>query len=136
LRRARAYEKEVKLNKDDQMWLVIDTDRWPAKTLHRIAKYCQRKGWGIAISNPCFELWLYLHKEPLPVEVIYTSQEMKTALGELVVGGYTAENFVLLLAMAIVNAKAADDSVAYNLPELMRTQLWRLGEALLPFLED
>jgi len=118
------------------MWLVIDTDRWPAKTLHRIAKYCQRKGWGIAISNPCFELWLYLHKEPLPVEVIYTSQEMKTALGELVVGGYTAENFVLLLAMAIVNAKAADDSVAYNLPELMRTQLWRLGEALLPFLED
>ena len=134
LRRARDYTDEIDLAQDDQMWLVMDVDRWLPRTLHKVAKYCQRRGWGLAISNPCFELWLYLHIEPLPNDVVYTSKEMKRALDGIVKGGYKVEAFTRLIEMAIHNAKQTDTSDAYQLTGPMRTQLWRLGEGLLPFL--
>jgi hypothetical protein len=134
LRRARDYADSIGLQAQDQMWLVVDTDRWVPSTLHRMAKYCQRKGWGLAISNPCFEVWLYLHQSRLPEGANYTSQEMKGALAATVVGGYKAEVFIKLLATAIENARETDESEHYQLPGEMISQVWRLGEALVPFL--
>ncbi len=49
----------------DQLWLVIDLDHWGAPN-HRpgLIEVCQKahqKGYHVAVSNPCFELWLLLH---------------------------------------------------------------------------
>lgn len=48
----------------DQFWLVLDKDRWRDdgviriwSEIHRNKRYDLR----MAVSNPCFELWLYLH---------------------------------------------------------------------------
>ena len=43
------------------MWLALDVDRWPKTNLRSVCKDAKKRGFGLAISNPCFELWLYLH---------------------------------------------------------------------------
>ncbi|MDY4609691.1 MAG: RloB family protein [Sphaerochaetaceae bacterium] len=49
------------LDEQDQLWFVIDMDQWDDK-IDSLLLHCQSKGrWSIAISNPCFEVWLYYH---------------------------------------------------------------------------
>ncbi|MCQ2053513.1 MAG: RloB family protein, partial [archaeon] len=57
------FAKEFDLDKKDQLWLVIDKDKWLDKTLSEIATRCEQKEYmHFCLSNPCFELWLLLHK--------------------------------------------------------------------------
>ena len=51
------------LRDGDQLWLVIDRDSWPIKTISEVAQDCHQKGYFLAVSNPCFEFWLLLHFE-------------------------------------------------------------------------
>lgn len=68
--RLEEYARTYDLGQDDQMWLVLDTDKWtksgrPIQTLTEIMRRCTQKRFGVALTNPCFELWLLLHfKEP------------------------------------------------------------------------
>ncbi|MBN2039187.1 MAG: RloB domain-containing protein [Spirochaetes bacterium] len=55
------FYNEYDLGENDELWLVIDRDRWPAKTLPNIARQCKQKNYNMALSNPCFELWILLH---------------------------------------------------------------------------
>lgn len=44
----------------DELWMIIDTDRW--KNLQKIVDQCKTAGgMYVAISNPCFEIWLLMH---------------------------------------------------------------------------
>lgn len=64
---------------DDELWIVIDKDRWKVKTLAAIARLCsQSKFLHFAMSNPCFELWLLLHYE----DVASMSNDDQIALKE------------------------------------------------------
>lgn len=45
----------------DMLWLVIDKDNWEARLLSEVARQAQQKGYHIADSNPCFEVWLTMH---------------------------------------------------------------------------
>ncbi len=47
--------------KEDNIWLVIDKDEKEQNTLTQIATKCTTKNYNLAVSNPCFEYWLYLH---------------------------------------------------------------------------
>ena len=43
----------------DELWFVIDTDRW-REHIHNLRTSCATKhNWFVAQSNPCFEVWLY-----------------------------------------------------------------------------
>jgi len=62
--RLKDFAQEHNLMAGDQLWAVVDKDRWPDKSLARICQQlAQMKKYqgGCAISNPRFELWLYLH---------------------------------------------------------------------------
>ena len=61
LNRLDQFYKDYDLDPDDYLVLVIDTDRWLEATLSSVAAECSRKGFTLAVSNPCFELWLHLH---------------------------------------------------------------------------
>ena len=56
---------EYNFRPTDEFWLIIDRDQW--ETIHKInleALYqdCQKeRNFHIALSNPCFEMWLILH---------------------------------------------------------------------------
>ncbi len=66
--------RESGLYQGDELWLVIDKDRWKDRMLSEVAQKVRQKGYHLADSNPCFEIWLLLHKKSLDD---YTPQEQK-----------------------------------------------------------
>ncbi len=55
------YSLNYQLVDEDELWLVIDVDRWGAEKLSDIARQCQQKSYYLAVSNPCIEIWFLLH---------------------------------------------------------------------------
>ena len=53
---------EKPLDSRDQAWLVVDRDEWPPREFNQLAAWASGSPkHGLAVSNPCFELWLLLH---------------------------------------------------------------------------
>jgi len=50
------------LEEDDEFWVVVDVDCWD---LSEAAQLCHQKGYNLAVSNPCIEIWLLLHLRSL-----------------------------------------------------------------------
>ena len=65
LRSLTNFKREYQIKGDDELWMVIDRDRWTIQMLSDIISQCKQKGIGFCISNPCFEIWLILHFEDL-----------------------------------------------------------------------
>lgn len=63
IKRLSEYKKKYNIKQDDELWMVIDKDRWDIKMLTEVMKTCKQKGFGLCISNSCFEIWLLLHFE-------------------------------------------------------------------------
>ncbi|PPK74604.1 RloB-like protein [Methylobacter tundripaludum] len=61
LERLQAFEHE----EDDERWMLLDTDhcikKEHIKSFKRALKDARKQGIKIALSRPCFELWLLLH---------------------------------------------------------------------------
>lgn len=56
------YIKENDIKEDDKLWLVLDVDRWKKQgVLGPVIAAAHAKGILVAISNPCFEVWLLCH---------------------------------------------------------------------------
>jgi RloB-like protein len=76
LARIRDYMTEYEIGAGDQFWLVLDCDHWVTsghvKNLVRVMRECRQKGIRIALSQPCFELWLLLHFAEFPTEKTLT----------------------------------------------------------------
>ena len=64
-------KKEYNFKSTDEFWLIIDRDDW--ENIHRIdfdllIEECDKESnFFIALSNPCFELWLILHLTTLDI---------------------------------------------------------------------
>ena len=64
LKQLNDYKSKYDLEADDELWLVVDKDRWTEAMLSHVATECsQEVAMHMALSNPCFELWLLLHME-------------------------------------------------------------------------
>jgi hypothetical protein len=65
LARLDEYKSEFDFGEDDEFWLVCDCDHWVKdshiKNLVTVIQACGQKGVSVALSNPCFELWILLH---------------------------------------------------------------------------
>lgn len=58
------FLKSQHLGKNDEAWLVIDTDAWEQAHILELYEWSKAsKNRGIAVSNPKFEYWLLLHFE-------------------------------------------------------------------------
>ena len=57
------YKKENRIGPRDLLCLVIDRDSQSTSVaqLRKTYRLCTQKGYLLALSNPCFELWLLLH---------------------------------------------------------------------------
>lgn len=133
LDRAVRYIEKEGLGKEDQLWFVIDTDRWNEDQLRTIAKYCEKyPNWHVALSNPCFEVWLYLHKKSsMNLSGNVSCKRLKREIGSFDKGGYQAELYIPFLPEAIAHAKELDKHPDYFLPEKLSTKVYQLAEALL-----
>ena len=90
LERLRKFDKEYRLEKEDTFWLVVDVDRWSKANLARVAQEASQRGYGPAISNPCFELWLLLHFEDVGEGKTTCTQLLRKLSKHL--PGYTKSN--------------------------------------------
>ncbi|MEO1449218.1 MAG: RloB domain-containing protein, partial [Bacteroidota bacterium] len=105
-------------------------------TLYSLIQDCdQRDNCNIAISNPCFELWLGLHyQQHASIPVSGECKHLKSWLGHTVHGGYKMTEGPTFISIAAKRARAADDIKGQGkqtFPAPMITKLYILAEAML-----
>ena len=91
LNRIDAYLEEFEIGGGDMFWVVCDCDHWiepnHIQNLTRVLQECRQKNIQVALSNPCFDLWLLLHFADFPAEDILTCDEVADRL-RAAAGGY------------------------------------------------
>ena len=140
LQRLEDYQKEYQLDTDeDFLWLVCDRDRWTAAEMTNVAQQCIQKGYGLAVSNPCFECWLVLHFRDL--EAPASSREL-TAILKKELGGYRKSRYPMApfrprIDQAIARAQKldAETEVSQRWPERNPgTHVYKLAQAIRKFM--
>lgn len=64
LRRLRERLATESLRREDEAWIVVDRDQWTDDQLRSLHDWsCEKDNYGLAVSNPMFELWLLFHFE-------------------------------------------------------------------------
>ncbi len=136
LNRLKEFARDCDLQPDDQLWLVVDVDRWP---IEQLVDTCSGAIRGrqitcqLAISNPCFELWLYLHLaewENGEANCRTVRQKLRTAAG-----GYNRSNLDIAcyrgnIDDALRRAESMDSQPSGRWPDNPGTHVYRLVEAI------
>ena len=134
LRRLSEYKKEFELGRDDQLWLMIDVDRWPVAQLAEVAQGALQKSCQLAVSNPAFELWLHMHHADVDPDRGYTAGELESMLRSLL-GGFNKaklreEDFRDGIEDAIARAENLDASPGERWPNATGTHVYRTVKAI------
>ena len=118
---------------------MCDCDHWIStghiKNLVRVIQECSQKGIQVALTNPCFELWLLLHFAEFPKDDKLTRAEVEQRIRN-VVGTYDKTK-VYKLPITNENVKAAVKRSADNqpassgIPDRPQTAVHRMIEHLL-----
>ncbi|MDP6356938.1 MAG: RloB family protein [Planctomycetota bacterium] len=135
------FRRDYSIRAGDQLWLVIDKDRWTNASLSQVAQECEQKGYSLVLSNPCFELWLLLHFEDVAStiserrDVLMNSQNVKREVGQLVAAGDTSleyiDHFFPHTNEAIAWARSLEVNSTERWPSNLGTRVYRLVTALL-----
>ena len=135
--RLEEYASKYQLDEGDQLWLVFDCDQWPKKQLDEVYRQAQQKLSGkaiqLAVSNPSFELWLYLHHADWTGSSA-TPKEIESALREIL-GGYNKtrlkpEDYEGHVDIAIERAEGLDTQRTGRWPKNPGTHVYRLVRAI------
>lgn len=137
-------KKSYSLRRTDQLWMVIDRDRWPQKNLKKVASACLQKGYELVVSNPCFELWLLLHFTDAADEDKRLISENKSDYIANRIKRHTKayqkprfkdiKEFLSRITTAIDNAEKLDVNKRLRWPNEIGTRVYRLVVEILPFL--
>lgn len=71
LERLDQYQRQYEIGEGDEFWVCIDLDHWAQdnhiSNLLLVQQRCrQKQGYRLAISHPCFDLWILLHFQDPP----------------------------------------------------------------------
>ena len=147
LRLKEAFEhvtKQKQVQQGDEFWVLLDADHHTEgthlKNLLKALLQARQSGFEVAISSPCFELWLLLHHADVPPGTVFTQcKEVAAKLAE-VLGGYDKTaiqegRFKLAhLPDAIRRARALEenpDAPEGLWPKTVGTRVYRLFESAL-----
>jgi hypothetical protein len=125
---------------DDECWIVFDVESLSRndkreRQLHEAIDVARDQKWHVALSNPCFEVWLLLHIADDLTGITDAGQTAVEKLRELL-GGYNKSNTpaqcmnVDAIRNAITRAKSRDADPHSPIPELPGTRVYRLVERL------
>jgi len=106
----------------DQFWFVADTDPWiesnHIQNLVEVARRCRQKGIEVALSNPCFELWLLLHFANFPTQQGLACSQLGEQIRKLV-GSY---NKTKVFGLPITN-DSVKDAIERSLAHFVESDL-------------
>jgi hypothetical protein len=137
----RTFTRSYKLRDGDQLWLVIDRDRWKAGTIASVARECERENYHLAVSNPCFEIWLLLHFEDVQSQPAERRQDLlrnEQSLLKKLIAKHRRPNtefidhFIQLTKTAIARSRSLDTAPGARWPSQLGTRVYRLVEQLQP----
>jgi hypothetical protein len=84
LNRLSEYLEEFEIGEGDSFWIVCDTDHWVQpnhiQNLTQVLRECRQKNIQVALTNPCFDLWLLLHFADFPADDSLTCDEVANRL--------------------------------------------------------
>ncbi|MEG4211343.1 RloB family protein [Microcoleus sp. S13_B4] len=134
LERLDTFKERYDLTEDDMLWLVSDVDRWGDKKLSSVCTQARQRGYNLAVSNPCFEVWLTLHFEDINT-LDRTCDNFKARL-RIILGSYNGSNLDISAYKpktkdAVNRAKNLHPSSQQDWPPTLGTHVYRLVEILL-----
>lgn len=126
---------------DDERWMLLDTDHCAQGT--HLASFtaalseAQRRGVNVALSKPCFELWLLLHYVeetalgPLPAAK-HVEEALRIQLGEYNKTNLKRANYPLTTVYdACIRSERLDGAVeGGDIPNGNTTRVYRLLKAI------
>lgn len=145
----RGFMAEYNIEDDDQLWIVVDKDKWKDKMLAAVAQHCvQNDNLHFCVSNPCFELWLLLHIEDVAsyneerkatlftnkkVNSQYTwlKKRMKDLTGHYRESDYDAIALLPYVDTAIERAEGLDVSTVDRWPQAIGTRVYLLVKSIM-----
>ena len=142
------FKREFRLNKYDELWMVIDVDSWGDEKLSSIATQCNQKKYYLAVSNPSFELWLLLHLTSLDnyaqpqLDEFFANRKMnqRTRLEQEIVnliGSFNKANpdtskFLPYVGLAIDRARSLDTNPEqYRWPNGLGSRVYLLAKSII-----
>lgn len=144
-------KKEYRFKDTDEFWLIIDRDDWEEIHNHNFDKLvddCKKENnFFLAMSNPCFEIWLILHlkdisefdeEEKVKImsneRVSNSKNYIDKILSEIQGRGYNKrpnpQVFLPLTRTAIRRAKELNDE-NQDYPKQLGTHIYKLIEKLI-----
>lgn len=126
----------------DERWMLLDTDHVASGShlpgLLRALQDAQRQGVRVALSKPCFELWLLLHHADEAIATTLRHAKdvetiLRTTIGEYNKTRLKQEHYPLtLVAEAIKRAERLDNTVPGGIvPEDNTTRVYQLLRAII-----
>lgn len=144
------YKDQYSLEADDELWLVIDKDRWSDALLSQVAQKCSQDcNMQMALSNPCFELWLLLHlvnaaklsceeqqrwlinRRKTKRSDPYLKVRLREEMGSYHESNYNAEALVINVKDAIARARELDINPTDRWPQTLGTRVYLLAESII-----
>ena len=123
----------------DERWMLLDTDHFVKPghigTLLPVLKEARDKGIHVAMSNPCFELWLLFHHTEGP-----RADKCEDVIAELrrILGSYNKNKLKEehwpwpALSRAIDRARTIDMALPYRVvPESNTTRVYQLWDSII-----
>jgi hypothetical protein len=126
---------------DDELWLLLDTDHYVAgshlKSFVAAITEAKQQGVKVALSRPCFELWLLLHhEEESVVGSLSNAHDVEKALREKL-GEYNKANLkpwhypLSSVLNASKRAERLDGVVSGgDIPDANTTRVYQLWKAI------
>ena len=150
LKQLNDYKSKYDLEADDELWLVVDKDRWTEAMVSHVATECsQEVAMHMALSNPCFELWLLLHMEDAaslsPEEQEqwmknrrrsknadpYLKVRLRQKMGSYHESSYDALTLIAHIEDAIERARALDKNPTDRWPQTLGTRVYLLAKSVI-----
>ena len=150
LKQLNDYKESYALEADDELWLVVDKDRWTEAMLSRVATECAQDNYmHMALSNPCIELWLLLHLVDVTLLTPEEQQQwlenrrksksadpylkvrLRQEMGSYHEAAYDAQMLIAHVEKAIERAKTLDKNPSDRWPQTLGTRVYLLAESVM-----
>ena len=150
LKQLNDYKKQYSLESDDELWLVVDRDRWTEAMLSSVATECAQDNFlHVALSNPCFEIWLLLHLADVSLLTAEERQlwlenrrrsknadpflkvRLRQEMGSYHESDYDSLMLIEHVELAIERSITLDKNPADRWPQTLGTRVYLLAESVI-----
>jgi len=126
----------------DEVWFVLDVDKDRDESrnpkIEVLIERCnQSNNWYLALSNPCFEVWLLYHffTSKITFENSDISKNWKQYLNDSVPGGFDSRKHPIYISTASKNAET-NYSSSDNQPDIGTTNVFELANSIIPLVKS